>query len=151
MRRALAATALGLTGLGMLGGTAVAATPAPDARTAAASGWTSSGGTWNDPNDAGGISVYERASKSSTGESVLGQFVAYGEKITIIDHHDNDRRAIVKLWVGKSGPAVFYGNGDGTDRVVDRSYDEGQPVYVQVCTSDSATAVCSDREYRGRS
>ncbi len=149
-RRTLAAAAAAAAGLGLLGSTAAAATPTPDGPAAAAT-WNSTGATWNDPNDAGGVSVYERASKLSTGEDILGQFIAYGEKISVFDRHDNDRKAIVKLWVGGSGPAVFYGNGDGTERVSNESYGEGQAVYLQVCTSDSANAVCSDRTHRGRS
>ena len=149
-RTAAAAAVLGVAGAGLFGPVAAAApTAAPHADPTAAATWNSTGATWNDPNDAGGVSVYERASKLSTGENVLGQFVAYGEKISVFDHHDNDRKAIVKVWVGGSGPAVFYSDGDGTERVIDESYGEGQSVYVQVCTSDSANAICSDRTYRG--
>ena len=145
-RRTLAAAAVGAAGLGLLGGTTAAATPFTT------TAWHDSGGSWDDPNDAGGVSVYEKTSDlSAGGGNVLGQFFAYGEKISIIDHHDNGRRAIVKLWVGKSGPAVFYGNGDGTERIIDESYDEGQTVKIQVCTSTSAKAQCSSNTYRGRS
>lgn len=58
---------------------------------------------------------------------------------------------IAKLWVGGDGPAVFYGeDGDddgGGDWVEhNRSYDEGQTVYLQVCTSDHPDAACSAKE-----
>ncbi|MFC7878805.1 hypothetical protein [Isoptericola sp. NPDC057391] len=145
-RRTLAAAAVGAAGLGLLGGTAATAAPA----TTAAS-WNDYGADWDDPNDAGGISVYEKTVKYSNGESVMAQFIARGEHLTIWDDHDNDRKAIVKLWVGRSGPAVFYAKGDGTETRFNLSYDEGQTVKIQVCTSTSSKAQCSSGTYRGRS
>ena len=68
-----------------------------------------------------------------------------------MDHVDNDRPTIVKLWVGGSGPAVFYG--EGTHRTVEwPSYAEGQTVHIQVCTSDHPNAVCTKKEHiKGKS
>ncbi|SKC34935.1 hypothetical protein [Krasilnikoviella flava] len=145
-RRTLAAAAVGAAGLGLLGTTAATAAPA----TTAAS-WNDYGASWNDPNDAGGISVYEKTVKYSNSESVMAQFIANGEHLTIWDDHDNDRKAIVKLWVGKSGPAVFYAKGDNTETRFNLSYDEGQTVKIQVCTSTSSQAQCSSGTHRGRS
>lgn len=133
------AVVVAVAALGILGGTT----------NAAAASWYKSHAAWNDPKDAGGISIYEQASKDGTDEYVMGQFVAYDEIVTIWDYHDNDRPAIVKLWVGGSGPAVFYANGDGTKRTIDGSYDEGQTVYLQACTSDSANAVCTNKVAKG--
>ena len=144
LKKTVVAMAVGVAGLGMLGGTAVADTEA-------AASWHSSGASWNDPKDDGGVSVYEKASKTTANESVMGQFVAYDEILTIWDNHDNDRKSIVKLWVGGSGPAVFYSNGDNTTREIDLSYDEGQTVYLQACTSDSPNAVCTNRTAKGKS
>ncbi|MGY6651481.1 hypothetical protein ACXIZN_04885 [Amycolatopsis sp. TRM77291] len=143
-KKAMVAMALAVAGLGMSAGTAVAGTEAS---------WYSRYGSWNDPEDKGGISLYEGRYKPVSGgktEYVLGRFKAYGETLTIMDYHDNNRRAIVKLWVGGSGPAVFYGDGDRTERAVPLSYDEGQTVYLQVCTSDSPNAECSPKEAKGR-
>ncbi|MFE6971915.1 hypothetical protein [Isoptericola sp. NPDC057653] len=153
-RTTLAAAAVGAAGLGLLSTTAAAAAPATTPVTsprAAAATWHDSGASWNDPNDKGGISVYEKTSKSSTGEDVMAQFIANGEHLTIWDHHDNDRKAIVKLWVGTSGPAVFYARGDDTETRFNLSYDEGQTVKIQVCTSTSPNAQCSSGTHRGRS
>jgi hypothetical protein len=149
MKTAVAAVAMGIAGVGMLGGTATA-----DAGTEprAATSWYTGYDSWNDPSDSGGVSFYEGAYKYVGGgktEYVKGYFQAYGEWLTISDYHDNDRAAIVRLWVGGSGPAVFYGNGDGTERDINLSYDEGQTVYLQVCTSDSANAVCSPKKAKG--
>jgi hypothetical protein len=138
MRKALVAAAVAVASLGVLTGTA-----------GAAASWYKTQASWNDPNDNGGVSIYEQASKDGTDEYVMGQFLAYGEVLSIWDYHDNDRPAIVKLWVGGSGPAVFYGNGDGTTREVNLSYDEGQTVYLQACTSDSANAVCTKKAAKG--
>ncbi|MFD6178593.1 MULTISPECIES: hypothetical protein [unclassified Isoptericola] len=151
-RRTLAAAAVGAAGLGLLGSTAAAAAPRPALDgVATAATWHDSGASWNDPNDKGGISVYEKTSKSSTREDVMAQFIANGEHLTIWDHHDNDRKAIVKLWVGRSGPAVFYAKGDDTETRFNLSYDEGQTVKIQVCTSTSPNAQCSSGTHRGRS
>ena len=147
MRKAVAAVAVGVASLGVLGGTAAA-----DTEQVAAS-WYTRYDSWNAPSDKGGISLYEGAYKSVGGgetEYVKGYFQAYGEWLTISDYHDNNRPAIVKLWVGGSGPAVFYGDGDDSERPVDLSYDEGQTVYLQVCTSDSPNAVCSPKKAKGR-
>lgn len=141
----MAAVAIGVAGLGAAGGTAVADTEAK-------AGWYTRYDSWNDPRDKGGVSLYEGTYKSVGGgktEYVRGYFQAYGEWLTISDFHDNDRKAIAKIWVGGSGPAVYYGNGDGTEREVDLSYDEGQRVYVQVCTSDSPNAECSPKKAKG--
>jgi hypothetical protein len=146
MKKAVAAVALGVAGMGMFGGTAVA-------DPGAAASWYTRYDSWEDPDDKGGVSLYEGAYKDVGGgktEYVRGYFVAYGEQLMISDFHDNDRPAIVKLWVGGSGPAVYYGNGDGKEREVPLSYDEGQTVYLQVCTSDSPNAVCSPKKAKGR-
>ncbi|MGY6651483.1 hypothetical protein ACXIZN_04895 [Amycolatopsis sp. TRM77291] len=142
MKKAVVAAALGVASMGVLGGTATADPSAS---------WHKSHAAWNDPKDDGGISIYEQASKDGTDEYVMGQFTAYDEVVTIWDHHKNGRKAIVKLWVGSSGPAVFYAHGDGTKRVIDGSYDEGQTVYLQACTSDSPNAVCTKKLAKGRS
>ncbi|MGY6651482.1 hypothetical protein ACXIZN_04890 [Amycolatopsis sp. TRM77291] len=140
MKRAVVVAAVGAASMGIFGGTAVAE---PEAT------WHKSGASWNDPNDKGGVSSYEKAAKTSGNEMVMGQFIAYDEKLTLWDEHNNGRKAILKLWVGGSGPAVFYSHGDGTTRVIDESYDEGQTVYLQVCTSDSPNAVCTKRQAKG--
>lgn len=142
IKKAMIGTAVGVASLGFLGGTANAAP------TAEAS-WYISQASWNAPDDKGGVSIYEQASKDGTDEYVMGQFLANGEDLTIWDHHDNGRSAIVRLWVGGSGPAVFYGDGDGTEREVPLSYDEGQTVYLQACTSDSPNAVCTKKVAKG--
>jgi hypothetical protein len=142
LRKSVVAVAVGVAGLGVLGGTA-------EAEPAAAASWYKSQESWNDPKDTGGVSIYEQASKDGTDEYVMGQFVAFDEVLTIWDYHPNDRPAIVKLWVGGSGPAVFSGNGDGTKRVIDLSYDEGQTVHLQACTSDSPNAVCTNKVAKG--
>ena len=144
MKKAVVAAAVGVASLGVLGGTAAA-------EPAAAATWHNSGASWNDPKDAGGVSIYEKASKTTADEYVMGQFIAYDEILSIWDHHDNDRPSIVKLWVGGSGPAVYYANGDGTTREVDLSYGEGQTVYLQACTSDSPNAVCTNKTAKGKS
>ena len=148
--RAAVTAALGLAGLGLLGGTAVAAPEAPEAPEAMAS-WTTSYDDWDDNQDTGGISAQEVAEKNGTDEWVSGSFYAYGEKVYVGDQHDNDRRSIVRLWVGGSGPAVFYSDGDGTTRSIDTSYEDGQTVRIQACTSDSANAVCTERLAKGKS
>jgi hypothetical protein len=140
LTKSVVAAAVGVAGLGVLGGTAVAEP---------AASWHKSGASWNDPKDSGGVSIYEKASRTDADEYVMGQFVAFDEVVTIFDYHDNDRPAVLKLWVGGSGPAVYSGNGDGTTRVIDLSYDEGQTVYLQACTSDSPNAVCTKRTVKG--
>jgi len=101
-----------------------------------------------DDGDAGGISISERAHQvPATGQRVDAHFQALGENLIIQDGHDNDRAAVAKLWVGGNGPAVFYGKGDGTERIITRlSYAEGQTVHLQVCTSDAPNAVCTAKE-----
>jgi len=149
------AAALTVTGLGLLGPTATAA-PAPDpgasavASTAAAT-WRTTWSAAPDDHDAGGITIYEKATRIADRAFVMGQFTAYGEHLTVWDYHDNDRKAIVKLWVGASGPAVFYAKGDDTTTRFDLSFDEGQTVYLQACTSTSANAVCTPKVAKGRS
>lgn len=151
VRTVVAAMAMGVAGVGMLGGTAAAGTGTEQE---AAASWYTGYDSWHDPSDSGGVSFYEGAYKYVGGgrtEYVKGYFQAYGEWLTISDYHDNDRAAIVRLWVGGSGPAVFYGNGDGTEREINLSYDEGQTVYLQACTSDSANAVCTNKVAKGLS
>lgn len=145
MKRTLAAVALGAAGLAMTGGTAAA-------EQAISSDWYPGYQSWNDPQDDGGVSFYEGEYKNVSGgkvEYVKGYFKAYGETLTISDFHKNGRSAVVRLWVGDSGPAVFYGDGDGTERKVPLSYDEGQTVQLEVCTSDSPNAVCSPKKAKG--
>jgi hypothetical protein len=144
MKKSVVAAAVAAASLGILSGTAVA-------EPATAASWYNTQASWNDPKDKGGVSIYEQASKNGTDEYVMGQFIAYDEILTVWDYHDNDRPSIVKLWVGGSGPAVFYGNGDGTTRKIDLSYDEGQTVYLQACTSDSSNAVCTNKVAKGKS
>lgn len=134
-----AAATLSVAALGMVGGAAGAAASdvAPQAD------WGTSYYAWNDPEDSGGVSVAEMAYKISSDEYVHGRFRAYGEVLSIWDYHDNDRKSVVRLWVGGSGPAVFYSKGDNTYREVNLSYDEGQTVHIQTCTSDSSGAVCT--------
>lgn len=148
MSKLIQKTTLGATAamalVGGLGNTA-AADSTPSAS------WYVTEAAWNDPKDKGGISVYEQASKDGTDEYVMGQFVAYGENLSIWDYHPNGRSSIVKLWVGDSGPAVFYSNGDGTKRTIGLSYRDGQKVKVQACTSDSPGAVCTDKLATGKS
>jgi hypothetical protein len=150
MTKASAAAAVGVASLGVLGGPAAAETgTAAPAEPATAASWYISQDSWDDPQDNGGISIYEQASKNGTDEYVMGRFRAYGETLSIWDHHDNDRSSIVKLWVGGSGPAVFSSKGE-TYREVPLSYDEGQTVYLQACTSTSSNAVCTDKVAKGR-
>lgn len=130
--------------VGVPGGTALAdSTPS--------AGWHVTEADWDDPKDKGGISMYEQTSKNGTDEYVMGQFVAHGEKLSIWDYHQNGRSSIVKLWVGDSGPAVFYSHGDGTKRTINLSYRDGQKVKVEACTSDSPGAECTDKLATGRS
>ena len=136
-----AAAALTVAAVGMVGGAAGAA----PAGAAAPADWGYSYYAWNDPEDAGGVSVAEMAYKTTSSEYVHGRFRSYGEVLSIWDYHDNDRKSVVKLWVGSSGPAVFYSDGDNTYREVNLSYDEGQVVYIQTCTSDGAGAVCTEK------
>jgi hypothetical protein len=143
MKKSVVAAAVTAASLGVIGGTAIAE---PES----AAEWSMSHASWNDPNDAGGISIYEKASKTTADEFVMGQFIAYGETLTLWDEHENGKPAILKLWVGGSGPAIFYAEGDNTTREIPRSYDEGQTVYLQVCTSDSPNAVCSPKKEKGR-
>lgn|SRR5690625_3418414 len=128
------------------------ATATATAETEYQSTWGKTYDRWNDPDDYGGQSISEAATKHATGEYVSASFQAYGEILQINDRHRNDRSAIAKLWVGGSGPAIYYGNGDNTSRKVNLSYAEGQRVYLQVCTSDSPNAVCTGKEkYVGNS
>ncbi|MEL7977084.1 hypothetical protein AAG589_14565 [Isoptericola sp. F-RaC21] len=147
---AAAAAALVTAGAVLLAPTATAA-PAPDpaGQATTAASWYMDTGAWADDGDAGGVSIYEQAMKDSTSQYVMGMFEAKGEHLTVWDHHPNDRKAIVKLWVGKSGPAVFYAKGDGTRKEFDLSYDEGQRVYLQACTSTSVNAVCTPKREKG--
>jgi hypothetical protein len=146
MKRSVLAAIVGIASLGVLGGTAVAD---PEA----AGSWYTRYDSWNDPQDKGGVSIFEGAYKDVGGgktEYVKGDFRAYGETVRIADYHKNGRPAIVKLWVGGSGPAVFYAEEDWSEREIPGSYDEGQTVYLQVCTSDSPNAVCSPKKAKGR-
>lgn len=137
-----AAAALTVAAVGMVGGAAGAA----PAEATAQAGWGYDYFAWNDPEDAGGVSVSEMAYKTTSDEYVHGRFRAYGEVLSIWDYHDNDRKSVVKLWVGSSGPAVFYSKGDNTYREVNLSYDEGQTVHIQTCTSDGSGAVCTEKK-----
>jgi len=152
---AATAAALVMAGAALLAPTATAtAAPAPDpaaGRGTAASGWYMDTAAWANDGDAGGVSIYEQAIKNGTSQYVMGMFEADGEHLTIWDHHPNGYRSIVKLWVGGSGPAVFYSNGDGTKRELNLSYDEGQRVYLQACTSTSVNAVCTPKREKGTS
>ena len=156
MTAAVAATLV--AGVGLLGPTASAAPgpaaepapgTAPDRSTAAS--WYMDTAAWADDGDAGGVSIYEQALKDGTSQYVMGMFEAHGEHLTIWDHHPNGYRSIVKLWVGGSGPAVFFSDGDGTKRELNLSYDEGQTVYLQACTSTSVNAVCTPKTEKGTS
>lgn len=118
-------------------GAAVAAEPEPQAY------WYSTYDRDPTDGDAGGVSIMEEAIKS-TGGSVSAKFRAHGEHLLIWDNFNNDRATIAKLWVGGSGPAVFYSEGDF--KAHNLSYDEGQKVYLQVCTSDHPNAVCTDKK-----
>ncbi|WP_132875698.1 hypothetical protein [Tamaricihabitans halophyticus] len=142
VRKSVLAAAIAAVSLGAFGGTAVA-------EPAAKASWHSTYASWEDPNDKGGVSIYEHARKNGTDEYIMGQFLAYGEKLSIWDYHDNDRSAIVKVWVGGGDPAVYYGNGDGTRRNIDLSHDEGQRVMLQACTSDSPNAKCTPKKAKG--
>ncbi|UYM06675.1 hypothetical protein [Solicola gregarius] len=100
--------------------------------------------------DAGGVSIWEwaRAAKNDP-IAVSATFEAYDEKLRIDDDFDNDRPTVVRLWVGRSGPAEFFSTGDG--KTFDLSYNEGQTVRLQVCTSDTRNATCTKvKKYPGR-
>ncbi|MFE6971914.1 hypothetical protein [Isoptericola sp. NPDC057653] len=157
LRTTTAATAAALVtaGAALLAPAATAA-PAPDPagqatteRSTAAAGWSMDTDAWGNDGDVGGVSVYEQAIKNGTSQYVMGMFEAKGEHLTVWDHHPNGRKAIVKLWVGGSGPAVFYASGDGTKKEFNLSYDEGQRVYLQACTSTSVNAVCTPQREKG--
>lgn len=99
--------------------------------------------------DKGGRSIKESAFYKGASTN-MAKFEAYGEVLKISYYFENDRRAIAKLWVGGSGPAIFYSDGDMTDTRFNLSYDEGQTVYLQVCTSDHPNAVCTSKtKYKG--
>ncbi|SKC34936.1 hypothetical protein [Krasilnikoviella flava] len=151
---AAAAAALVTAGAALLAPAATAA-PAPDTsgadRATAAASWSMDTAAWAKDGDAGGVSIYEQAIKNGTSQYVMGMFEAKGEHLTVWDHHPNDRKAIVRLWVGSSGPAVFYAAGDGTKKEFNLSYDEGQRVYLQACTSTSVNAVCTPKREKGTS
>ncbi|QFU90398.1 hypothetical protein [Amycolatopsis sp. YIM 10] len=121
---------------------AAIATPAASADVTAQA-WYFNHYAYPDDGDSGGTSIYVSAYDGTS--SVSAYFAAKGENITLRDYHDNDRPAIAKIWVGGSGPAVFYADGDNTDTFINESYDENQTVYLQVCTSDSANAVCTTK------
>lgn len=110
----------------------------------AQSSWTYDYHIYKNDGDAGGISMSVEADKSN-GEGVLASFSAKGEHLFISDQHKNGRSAIAKLWVGGSGPAIFYATGDNSHKDFNLSYDENQTVNLEVCTSDSANAVCTYR------
>lgn len=122
------------------------ATAAPEPRAS----WTYDYDRWSDDGDAGGVSIGDGAWADDY-HQVEAEFHALGEWLYIWDQYPNGRDTVARLWVGGSGPAVFYGEGYDTVRDVNLSYDEGQTVYLQVCTSDSPNAVCTDKEkYAGR-
>ena len=106
--------------------------------------WAKKHRQWDDDRDNGGISLSESAVDVTEDELVNATFRAYGEILRIKDWHNNGRPAIAKLWVGGSGPAVFYADGSITE--YNLSYTEGQTVHLQVCTSDSPNAVCTVKE-----
>ncbi|MGO1971446.1 MAG: hypothetical protein ACTH2Q_00660 [Propionibacteriaceae bacterium] len=146
LRKSLIATAAAAASFGVLaGGTAVAEPPEAQAS------WYTEESAWRDEKDKGGVSIYEQAIRNDSSQQyVMGEFQAYGENLTVWDHHNNDRKSIVKLWVGGSGPAVFYSDGDGTKKTIPLSYDEGQAAKLQACTSDGPNAVCTEKLVKGR-
>ncbi|WP_375001200.1 hypothetical protein [Aeromicrobium sp. CTD01-1L150] len=110
--------------------------------------WEAHYDQWDDPDDKGGVSISESTTKLETGEYVSASFQAYGEILKINDRHSNGRPAIARLTIGSGGPAVYYGNGDGTSRTLNLSFAEGQRVYLQVCTSDSPNAECTQNAWK---
>ena len=91
--------------------------------------------------DAGGVSLRDELVNADF-EDVEAHFAAKDEYLSVDDDFDNDRNTVARLWVGGSGPAVFYSQG-GDWTGFDLSYDEGQTVKLQVCTSASPNAVCT--------
>lgn len=99
-----------------------------------------------DDGDAGGVTVSEFAQKKrGDGQLVSARFAAKGETLKIYDSHANGHPAVARLWVGGGDPAVFKGQ-EGGSRTIPLSYDEGQAVYLQVCTSYSDRAVCTEKK-----
>lgn len=133
----------------LLAGVATAAALSAWMSPAAADSATQTRSSWDygytvrpDDGDAGGKSLVVWAQNSDY-EGVSADFNALGGHLYVYDNFDNGRPAIAKLWVGGSGPAVFYAPGDEKSKHFDLSYDENQTVYLQVCTSDSPNAVCT--------
>lgn len=119
----------------------------PESRAA----WVYDYDRWGDDGDAGGVSIGDGLWADDY-HQVEAEFHALGEWLHIWDQYPNGRDTVARLWVGGSGPAVYYGDGYDTVRSVNLSYDEGQTVYLQVCTSDSPNARCTDKEkYAGTS
>ena len=101
--------------------------------------------------DKGGRSIREMV--YSPGEGGYNHnkavFQAHGETLHIGDFFENGHPTVVKLWVGGSGPAVYYAKGWGWS-AYHLSYAEGQAVYMQVCTSDHPNAACTSKtKYKG--
>jgi len=149
MKKSLAAAAVALTGAGLLGGTAGSASaipyPPPPSGT-----WYSTNDAWGDDGDDGGVSFWVKGKKSGYDQYVKASFYAEGEHLYLRDYHPNGSNAIVRLWVGGSGPAVFYAEGYGKTHF-NLSYDENQTVSMQVCTSTSSKAYCTPKISKGRS
>ncbi|UYM06676.1 hypothetical protein [Solicola gregarius] len=91
--------------------------------------------------DAGGVSLTESIIDGE-GTSVAAQFLAEGERLIVYDDYDNDRSTVARLWVDGPGPEVFYSR--GSRKEFDLSYDEGDTVHLQVCTSDSLLTICTE-------
>ncbi len=133
--------------LGAFAGTAAAESERSGSHADPQASWEKSYKWSEDDRDEGGINISEGVRKNR--EMARAEFWAYGERLEITDNHDNGRQAIAKLWVGGSGPAIFYaneGDKDAPERRIDLSFAEGQSVQMQVCTSDSSNAVCTDKE-----
>lgn len=99
--------------------------------------------------DKGGLNISERVYKYDgvDWDEVVGNFQAYDEQLRILDNHENGRPGVVKVWVGGSGPALYYAysGDDGRLRELDLSFAEGQSIQMKVCTSDSPKAKCTDK------
>lgn len=101
--------------------------------------------------DKGGRSISETVYSPGEGGYNHNQanFHALDEVLHIRDEFDNGHPTVAKLWVGGSGPAVYYAKGWGWS-AYDLSYAEGQTVYLQVCTSDHPNAACTSKtKYKG--
>lgn len=139
--RILLVTAFAAAALVGLNGTATA-------DSSAESSWSRFYWAWQDDGDKGGRTISEEV-RHTSGSRVGARFDAKGEVLRVWDLFDNDRATMVKLWVGGSGPAIFYSHG-WDETKYNLSYAEGQAVYLQVCTSSHPNAVCSSKaKYKG--